>query len=687
MRNRLVLCYFLAIYLIIPLVRQMSAAEKPVPLETKLKVASTKGEKIDILTELTVYYRQKAPEKAVKFGEQALELLNDDPVGDKKVVVLNGLCWAYGVLGQYRKALDTGHQGEILAKNIGDKKELAVAYASLANIYLNLSEFHKALDLSLKAFSLSEELSYKRGAASALVSMARIQRHLREYEKALENYQKALILSKEMNNNRNVAWINNNIATVYWELKQFPTALEYYFKSLSMMNKLKSQIGSALVLNNIASVYSDTGKYIQALEFNLKSLVIYKKLNNSENIAYSYRNIGNDYGRLKQFSKGLAFLDKSMALARQLDAKDLKKSLFEEYVHIHEARGDLKSALFYHKKFKEAGDSILDEARNRRIAHLQVIYDVEKKRKENLLLRKNNHIQELELEQRRLALDRQRVMRNFLILVLLLLVIMALVTFNRYNIKKKAEQILKVSEKKLKQLNDAKDKLFTIIAHDLGNPLNTLLLSSGHLDRHYKQLPSTDVKEFIRDIYRQTQGLASLLENLLQWAMLQTGRIKQNPETLNLFDITNEALHQVYYSAKKKNIHIVPHLLPSTFAWADKQKVKAIIRNLVFNSIKYSHPGGEIIIQSRNLENQIEVSVSDNGIGMDEKQVQQLFTQVIHQSSRGTGNEKGTGLGLLLCKEFVESNGGNIHVHSRIDEGSRISFTLPKNDWNKEPGS
>lgn len=673
----LILCLILCITLSVSGVhglrssQTLQATDTPAELEARLEKVQAIPQRLELLGRLVIQFRQEAPQKARRYGKEALRLLEEHRDDSVKVTVLNGLCWAYGVLGDFREALDAGNRAETLARQVDDKKQLAVALSSLANIYLNLSVFHKALDYSLRAKTASEAIGYKRGAASALNSTARIQRHLGEYEKALENYNKAMVLSRELGYKVNVAWILNNMATVYWNMKNYEKALSVYGRSLKMMREVGSHMGEAFVLNNTACVYSDIGKYNEALQYDRQSLAMYEKLGSKTHIGYTYRNIGRDYGSLKQYEKGLEYLDRSMAMAEEMGVNDLKKTVYEEYTRLYESMGNFRQALYYHKKFKQLGDQLLGDDRNQRIAHLEVVYDVEKKQKENLLLKQNNHIQGL-------ALERQRILGYFLILAIVFVVIIALFIYNRYLIRKKSQQVLQQSEKKLQKMNDAKDKLFTIIAHDLGSPLNSLLLSSGHLSRHYQSLPGEDVEEFIQDIYRQTRGLSDLLENLLQWAMVQTGKLNRNPESVDIRLLTHETVEQIKYSVQKKKIRLNASILENSMAWADKHMMKAVIRNLLSNAVKYTHTGGEIFITSKDNGDSIEITVSDNGVGMDEEKVRRLFKEELNQSTRGTENEKGTGLGLTLCKEFVETNGGEIWVRSQFQQGTHFSFTLPK---------
>jgi len=666
---------FIFILLWVPL---LWGAERAKELENRLQKVTSPSEKLECLRALVEIYMVEAPKKATEYGNQALRILQEFPDDKLKVKVLNKLCWSSGLLGRYHEALDMGRQAEILARRIDHKEELAAAYSSIANIYLDLSDFHKALNYALQAKAISESLGYKRGIVSALVSIARVHKNLKEYEKALFNYKRALEISEALGNRGAVASILSNIANVYENLKQYQKALDFYSRGLKIMKELGSEMGTAQIIYNIACVYGETGKYTQALQYNKKALQLFEKLGNKRGIAYVLGRIGRDYGNLKDHANALNYMDKSLKMAVDLGIKDTIQALYEEYTHIYETMGNYKNALLYHKKFKDASDEILNEDRNRQIAHLRVVYDMEKKEKENQLLKKNNHIQKLKLDHQRLELDRQKLLRNFLILVSVLVLIIALVTYNRYHTRKKTEHVLRASEKKLKKMNAAKDKLFTIIAHDLGSPLNSLLLSSRHLKNHFQALDERDLEEFIHNIYKQTQDMSDLLENLLQWAMVQIGKIEKNPEAVDLYLLTEEALEQVKYSAQKKKIHLASHIMENTIAWADKRMMQAVMRNLLSNAIKYTYPSGEIKITSKDVDNCIEVIVSDNGVGMGREKADRLFTEEFHESTRGTSNEKGTGLGLVLCKEFVETNGGEIRVQSQPHHGSHFSFTLPK---------
>lgn len=239
------------------------------------------------------------------------------------------------------------------------------------------------------------------------------------------------------------------------------------------------------------------------------------------------------------------------------------------------------------------------------------------------------------------------------------------------------EQLIR-SEQKLKEINASKDKFFSIIAHDLKSPFLSLMGYSEILSNEYDSLTEEEKKESISSIFRLSNNSYKLLENLLQWSRMQIGKIEFIPEPFNLLYELTPALLLLSQTAKNKNITIQNDIGRKTFVTADKNMINTIVRNLVSNAIKFCNKGGKIIISSKDLENFVEISVIDNGVGIDVSQIKDLFNIDKNMSTKGTANESGTGLGLLLCKEMVEKHGGTLNVRSELQKGSEFKFTIPK---------
>ncbi len=237
---------------------------------------------------------------------------------------------------------------------------------------------------------------------------------------------------------------------------------------------------------------------------------------------------------------------------------------------------------------------------------------------------------------------------------------------------------LAISEQNLKEANAAKDKFFSIIAHDLKNPLQSMILSSYLLVQNYKTLPDEKLEFQINTINNATNHLHNLLENLLQWSRSQTGRMEFSPEHINLIYLVKESAALLQPGADKKNMEIQTKVDDNTVVFVDSYMINTVLRNLISNAIKFNRQNGKIIIRSEERRDDVLVQVIDNGVGITPDVLQRLFRIDYHHTTRGTADEKGTGLGLILCKEFVEKNGGWIDVESSIGEGSDFKFTVPK---------
>ncbi len=231
--------------------------------------------------------------------------------------------------------------------------------------------------------------------------------------------------------------------------------------------------------------------------------------------------------------------------------------------------------------------------------------------------------------------------------------------------------------KELKELNATKDKFFSIIAHDLKNPFNTMLgfseLMMFNLDAYDKE----QILEFINVIHSTSKKAYSLLENLLEWSRSQTGRIELKPEKIDLSNLTEENISLVHGIANNKDIKIINEVIKDTAAYADLNMINTVIRNLLTNALKYTAKGGTVKISSEAHDGVVKISIKDNGIGIKEEDLGKLFRIDANFSTPGTEDEEGTGLGLILCKEFIQKNNGKIEAKSRLGEGSEFSFTLP----------
>lgn len=244
--------------------------------------------------------------------------------------------------------------------------------------------------------------------------------------------------------------------------------------------------------------------------------------------------------------------------------------------------------------------------------------------------------------------------------------------------RRQAEDALKESERLLRELNATKDKFFFIIAHDLKGPFSNILSFSNILVDQINKKDYTGIDEYAMIMQKSAQRAMNLLVNLLEWTLSQTGKMSYNPENIEIVSLINEIAETSDDSALTKSISISRKLPNNATIFADKAMISAVLRNLISNAIKFTNSGGEIIVSLTQKQGEVMVSVRDNGVGIKKESIKKLFRIEESFTTKGTKDELGTGLGLLLCQDFISKHNGKIWVESELGKGSTFYFTIPK---------
>ncbi|MFW6257623.1 MAG: sensor histidine kinase [Prolixibacteraceae bacterium] len=248
------------------------------------------------------------------------------------------------------------------------------------------------------------------------------------------------------------------------------------------------------------------------------------------------------------------------------------------------------------------------------------------------------------------------------------------------NEKRNLENALHQLDEKNRELNKTnqqKDKLFSVIAHDLKSPFSGIIGFAEILKENLHELSAEQLADFTNHIYKSANNTYNLMENLLEWASIQRSTIKLKPETIHIYRLLEEVTEQVNDQALEKNISLALDI-PYNQEWiADKNMLTGILRNLLTNAIKFSFQNNEVLVSVRQVQNELQFSVTDKGVGMSEEKTKMLFLNEPNESTRGTGDEKGSGLGLAICKDFVKLHGGTIWAESQARKGTTITFSLP----------
>lgn len=280
-----------------------------------------------------------------------------------------------------------------------------------------------------------------------------------------------------------------------------------------------------------------------------------------------------------------------------------------------------------------------------------------------------------------MIVNKQIISLGIIHLVVLIVGIMGLWIY--FRMTNKYLLIIENRNNELAQINATKDKIFSIIGHDLQAPFNSILGYSEILVEHINKKNYDSIENYSNIIHDSSQRVSILLNNLLDWSRTQTSKIRFNPKSFDFISEINEVKQLFNDTALQKSLTIEIKSQENLQVYADKDMINTVLRNLISNAIKYSQTGGIITISIEKRKNELIVIVADNGIGIQKERIDRLFTVIDNYSTPGTRNEKGTGLGLILCKEFIEKHHGNIWVESKLGIGSSFGFSLPLSTQSK----
>jgi signal transduction histidine kinase len=343
----------------------------------------------------------------------------------------------------------------------------------------------------------------------------------------------------------------------------------------------------------------------------------------------------------------------------------------------YEKTGDYKTAIKHMKLFILYSDSLAQKEKYEQIATIEKQYETVKKENKIVRLQAEQELTLIQLRKNK-QLKQLGMATALLLLLLVFFISMKYIDKIKSNqLLKEKNQLIEQSEQELRLLNASKNKFFSIIAHDLKNPLHTILGYSYLLNKDYDRFNEEARRKFALNIHQSTNNIFRLLQNLLEWSRSQTGRLNFSPAVVEYQRILDNSLSVLRSMADQKNIVIKAENDPELEIFADPLMIETVLRNLIGNAIKFTPEGGQIDVSAKRENGQILVSVSDTGIGITEEDTKNLFLIDSKVKRKGTNNEDGSGLGLILCQEFVDKHDGKIWVESTLGKGSAFTFSIP----------
>ncbi len=577
------------------------------------------------------------------------------------------------------------------AESGNDRLTIIKAHLELAWVFKNNYEFDQAVSHLINAERLLEnsdpfELRFK-----VLNNLGSVHRKLKDYTSALkyfeiinDNYFFQLNTEQRFN-------LFMNTGNVYADMHEFSKTEELFNKAYHEIQKIDKPASLALISYNLGALYYRQTRFDEAEELIAESLNSYTKIGDKIHQERCYRVLGAINMDQRNHKNAEVYYLKALAIAKEINnPKSILgnyNNLFlntSEIATLSGKKQDFEKALEYQAEWANLNDSLYKADLANQILELEKKYETEKKNNEISLLEKENQIKEDQLEI-------QKVQRNsLLIFVVFVLAILGIFVYAYYYyrrvnklLQKQSMRILyqksRINEQnqQLQKSVDTQNKLFSIIAHDLRSPLISLSNFTKLINFYLLDNRIDEIREMAVQMDRKNDHVLELTDNLLSWAKGQSGSLSPLLEKLSLKKTVEECLDIYHPLAEDKGIELRFAETNDYVLWADRNMVKTICRNLVNNAIKFTPRDGIVSLAYELQGDLVKTSVSDTGIGMDDEQVKLLFDIDRKKTKYGTEGEESSGLGLSVCKEFVEKLGGEILVASKPDVGSTFSFTLP----------
>jgi len=599
--------------------------------------------------------------------------------GDR-IKTLAALGKAYFNASDLEKALEIENQLLELVSKYGTKADSAKYYRLTGLIYLQKSWYDKALDNLMKAQQLFGESGDSAMQAKALMNVGIVHDYLGNQPMSLSYYNKALSYFKRSKNESGAADCELNIAIILTKQKKYEQACENLLAAAKIYEKAGNNSYLAAAYINLGLTYKKMGNYPLAIEYVENAYKIWKQEDDQYHICYYHLNMGEIMLDMKRTEEAGQHLLEAEKIAKTLSSKDLLAKAYEFLSDYNVARNNYTAAYSFLNKSKQISDSILNAETTEKVSQIQYQYEIAKREADNEHLVKQNLNKELELSKKNLTL-------YILTAILIVIALLVFLLVNQNRLKRRANLQLEAKNKLIAQqkdelisLNASKDKFLSILAHDIKNPLSSIHGISDLLVTDYDTLTDEEKMVFTRDIHTLSNNLFELINTLLTWSTSQSGMIAYRPKPFRIAELCQKSMHSLETVAKQKDIKLECEADVSLAVMADETMILSVLHNLINNAIKYSYQGTKIRIEIVQADGNAEISVIDSGIGLSKESQEKLFKYDQHFMGKGTAGETGTGLGLILCKDFVEKNCGTIRVESETDKGSTFVFTLPLAD-------
>lgn len=631
---------------------------------------------------INILYDQKDYKKAIMFideSERLAESIKYDK-GIAEVIYYKALIFASK--DDYYNAIDNFNKSKQIFTKIKDTLGLAMVNNGIGMIEINRGNFKKGIETSLKAIGVFEENYLFKNLSSAYNNLATAYFESDNIEQSLEYNFKALEVRERLKDTLNLSTTYRNIATLYSIKNDHEKAITYYNKVLSLLDatnnnfKLRGEI-----LPKIGQEYLNLKDYLKAAEFLVAGARLNRKINNKEGLLQALSGLAQLNLVKKRFDLVEGQLIEATIIAKELNNENELLRNYELNMKLDSAKGNFQSAFMWQREYQRLKDKVF-----KREYTSAGLTDTDYNTDENN--EKLLEEQKIKDEENIARINKLKLISYILlgafVLVSTFLLLIYLKRRSRMNYTKELEeknvQIQKQNEailaqsKNLEEINVVKDKLFSIVSHDLKDSISSIkafidLLKEGSLSKE-------EFNDLIPELSENADNASLLLFNLLNWSKSQMESLEPKPEYFNIQEVFKDKINLVDQKVEKKKIILKDETIPDT-VYADRSMVEIIVQNLLTNAVKFCNEGDIITLSNQVINGRCQFYIKDTGVGISKENQDKLFKDSSF-TTIGTTNEKGTGLGLNICKDLVELNHGRIWLESSLNMGSKFYVELPR---------
>lgn len=617
------------------------------------KIEITK--KIKTLGDQCWSYRDSKPDSALLIGQQAIDLAVKNDVRSEfpRLYGYVGVVYLH-YIHDIKASTPYLHHSMEYSIEQNDTVQLAYSYNNLGDLYLLTGNTPLSLKFSKQSLELFEKLNHPFGLSYSYVNMGLACRQNKDFDMAIKYFDLAKTAWRNLDDELGVGSVLLEIARTYEADGNYNLAMSYYQKSFNKSLGSANVRYSAFCLHGMAAIYYHRKDYDKAFEYYNKALVL------NQDRKYKYGQIDNYIGLALVYAQkdkkveGELTLLKARELAESLNLNVKFLEVQQAFANFYQIINDCPKALESYSKFYNQYDSIFS------IQQFEIINEMETR----FSIQEKLSITEKELESRKSK-------EAYLLVIILLMIFVAIAFYSRFLAHRKLSR-------KLAEMNKTKDKLFSVISHDLKNPFNSLIGFSELLVEEVERGDLENIKRFSGYLNQASHEGMKLLTSLLDWSRSQSGTISFSPCSIKLEDLYSDLNEFFEQERHKYGITIDFISLVKEAVFVDPDIIRTVLMNLISNAIKYTTEHGIIHVEASRLNNVIQIRVRDNGTGMSKEVIENLFNQDGQLiSTPGLRNEQGTGLGLSICAELVRIHNGKISVESELGKGSLFQIEIP----------